>query len=275
MIGGVNLTVADGIPILLVILISIGYISVFLFLGIFVSTATKESSTSLVVSLLLWAFLVIIVPRIGGLISSKIITVPGSSEASNEASRQWSEAVRSYNSANPELAQTGLSGHWSPGEPLERAIVTADAWSKSYDDYRNAMINQVVLARNLTLISPAAVFQYGMESLACSGIFHYKSFFEQVLNFKLEQRQFLLDKYPLPLKWHWRAPNMSEEERDEMIDHAVNLKIDPDEIPKFNEKNPGIAEIIKRSLVYYVLLFLFAAVFFIAAFVKFLNYDVR
>lgn len=259
----------------LAFIFSVLYISVFLMLGLSISSLCKETSTSLVVSLLCWAILVIFIPRLGGLISSKITHIPRVEEVLNEAWSAREEAVQIYNDRNPHVSSSFMSGQWSPGEPLERALVAGDAWSEVMNEYRNKMVRQVEIAQYVTLISPTSCFQYGIETLTESGIHHYKRYFRQARDFRLATKQFLLDIYPLPLKWHRWDERIMEQEKTADEKKLGALKLDFESIPKFQEKRNSMDKLFATALPYFLILFLFNALFFTAAFVKFLRYDVR
>jgi len=274
-IGGIPISGEDWILIGLSFVFSITFISAFLMLGFLISAMTKQSTTSLVVSLLTWALIVIIIPRLGGLFSSKISPIPSYYLVRTNANEMETQAIENYNRENPDNRSASYSGHWSPGEPLERALVTSDAWSKAMDEYRNKMINQVEIARKLTLISPFSSFQYGLEALIESGIFHYKIFFQKIQDYKMSMRQYMIDKYPKPLKWHIYKENVPDEEREKARLELFNIKLDFESIPKFEEKRSPLNHLIMNSLTYFIVLFLFTVLFFAGAFVKFLKYDIR
>jgi len=271
--GGVPLQSRDFVVIGLSLLASIIYLSGFILLGLFVSGMTKNPASSLVISLLSWVILVIVIPGMGGLTASKTENLPSYERAREQATNAEVEAIRSYNGRNPE-ANVGYSGHWSPGEPLERAIVSADAWSESFDAYRNMMISQVEKARLLTLISPTAGYLAALESLSESGIVHYKWFLEQIREFKLTMRRSLFDVYPMPPKWCLNQ-NMTRQEMEREYKQLNDIKLSYENIPKFEEKRQGLMKVVSISLPYFLLLILFNIVFFVSAFVRFIRYDIR
>ena len=67
---------------------------------------------------------------------------------------------------------------------------------------------------------------------------------------------------------------MTPEERG-AIREKLRQPIDTASIPKYEERQSGLTEVINRALPYVLLLVLFGAVFFAGAFVSFLRYDVR
>ncbi|MFC1537809.1 ABC transporter permease [Candidatus Latescibacterota bacterium] len=272
--GTIPIMAADWGIVGLTYVLSVIYISIFLMLGIFISAQTRESVTSIVVALICWALLVIVIPRTGGLFASRVIDVPSWSDESARASRMQNEARSAYEENNPELKGTGISGHWSPGEPLERAIVMSDAWSGVVDTYQNQLINQVELARKLILVSPFVGFTNCIEKLTGSGIEHYKTFFNNVRDYKLVMRQSLLDQYTLPANWHSGNEKLRTPENRAKFDEVLK-PLDPDTVPQFQSKRADMVIMINEALLYIFLLILFNILFFAGAFVSFLRYDVR
>jgi len=173
------------------------------------------------------------------------------------------------------MRNSGGSRYWSSGEALENGIVKADGWSRSFDDYRNRMIYQVDLARKMTLISPFVCFTVCLEELTESGIVHYKRFFNQIRDYKLTMRQYLLDIYPVSTKWFSSDSSKSREENRALRNKIRNMTLDYESIPKFEEKRTEIGTLIYNALSSFLILVLFNILFFTASFVKFLRYDVR
>lgn len=272
--GGIAFASLDWIVILFSFILSLLYVSLFLLFGLFISSHTRESATTMVVSLLCWALLVIVIPRSGGFIATRIMKLPTWSKAQSDAYRSEEETKKSYDEKNPNVAKAGSSGHWSPGEPLERALVMSDAWSKVFDDYRSKMINQVELARKATMISPFASFSIGIETLTESGITHYKEFFRQIQDYRLVMRQHLLDIYSFPLKWHRWDPNQQTEEYKAKFEQMFK-PLDVNTIPQFEEKRLDLKILLNLTLPYLLFLVLFNVLLFAGAFVSFLRYDVR
>jgi len=272
-LGGTGFQSADWIRVMLSLVFIFLYLSCYLMIGLFISSRSNNSSTSLVAGLLVWAMFVVVIPGVSGMIASDMVKLPSREVALENAWSHWSDVIRKYNQENPET--TGASGHWSPGEPLERAILAADAWSEVMNDFRNRQIEQVSAARRVTFISPTAVFRSGLETMAESGIYHYLKFYKQVVDFGLTQRQFLLDHYPLASRWFFPfGKNPSPEDIDN-YSALSRIKISMDEVPQFQEKRLSLNENFYASLPYFALLFMFCIVFYVAAHISFQKYDVR
>lgn len=244
-----------------IVLLSILYISIFIALGLFVSSLTQTSSVSLILLLLIWAGFVVVIPKTGGLLASEIGKLPDAEAVSQRTGDAVREVLRRHRHAGG-----GFSRHWSPGEPLDRSVQVAEAQIAIYDEYRNRQIEQVKLAQNLTRLSPTAIYQIACESLANSGLKHYERFLAQAREYRRTLLRFTRDKYPYdPDSFH---------PQDEQFRKRLS-RVKFDEIPLFADKPPDISTAYADASWSILLLFLFNALFFIGAFLAFMRYDVR
>lgn len=101
---------ADWTRISLTVLVSLIYLATFVTLGLFVSSRTSASSTSLVLLLFLWVILVIVIPSSGGLIASGFYKLPSLSEIEEQKKTAVQAAYDEYkfkditsSSSNPKL----------------------------------------------------------------------------------------------------------------------------------------------------------------------------
>ncbi|MBN2415079.1 ABC transporter permease subunit [bacterium] len=274
-IGGIVLQAADITRILLSLALTFLYLSCYILIGLFISARSSSESTSLVAGLLIWALLVVVIPSTGGMIASDVVKIPTRETVYDRANTAWEEAVTSYNRDNPRISGASLSGHWSPGEPLERAIVAADAWSEVIEQFRNQQIRQVLTARAWTFVSPTAVYRSGIESAAETGIYHYRKFYRQAVDFKMTQRQFLYDHYPLPTRWFYRFGTEASPEDAAAYESLSRIPLSLRDVPVFREKRLSLADNVQASLPSFLLLFLFCALLYAAGHISFQRYDVR
>lgn len=255
-------------------LVSLMYLSVFISFGLCISSLTRESATSLIISLLCWTLFVVVVPRTGGFIASRLTGIPSWEEALTNADEMEGTAIKEYRLRNPEARNAGMSTYWSPGEPLEPALVMSDGWSKVFDEYRNRMITQVDFARAATLLSPFSCYSYCLEELTETGFSQYRSFYRRMLDFKLALRRHLFDVYPVSKRWWDGDRGMSRDEKQKMKE-KIRRPIDFASVPKFEEKRSGFGILLTNALPYGVLIIMFNVLFFAGTFVSFLKYDVR
>ncbi len=251
----------------MVTIISSVYVAGFVSLGIFVSSITRESATSLIVLLLSWAMLVIVIPGVGGIIASRAVNVPSVEQNIAEASRAWGQARDEYR-ARHRNAIVFRSSRWSPGENLAGPLAAYEAQNSVGEQYMDTMVRQVEVGQNTTRISPLGLYRHATEALAGTGIGHYESFMKQVRQYREFLRSVLLDKYPLdPHKHYGRGK--------EFMDAMSKVSFGLSDIPEFREDPISVEEGAKAAIWDIFFLSLFALLFFMGGVVTFLRYDVR
>jgi len=250
----------------LAVLLSGLYLSIFVLLGLFVSSRCRESATSLVVCLLTWALLVVTIPNLGGLLASGAVDLEGPEEVSDRAWKAYREARELYERQHEDPMAWVRSGNWSPGESLARAILADEARERVYMDYLARMLAQARIGRDLTRISPAAVYRYGMEALAGSGLEHFARFLEQGKRYREGLKDFLLEKYPASPEHPFSR---------EIGNKARAVSVVFEEIPQFQDRLRGVVEGVQDVMFDGLLLVLWGMVAFVGAYASFLRCDVR
>ena len=241
-----------------VVLFSVLYISVFATLGLFISCLTRSSSVSLVLLLLVWVCFVVFIPRTGGLLASRLAELPDEKTITRQASDTLHEIRKRYGEGR-------FSLYWSRGEPLTRSARIADAQQVIYNEYRQQQLHQVKLARNISRISPTAIYQIGCEALVGTGIKHYERFFKKAIKYRRSLLQFTYEEYPF-------NPNLFLEDADRQ--QLSELRISVDKIPKFDDIPSDFSTAFAEVSPDILLLFLFNIIFFLGAFLAFTRYDV-
>ena len=254
-------------------LVSIFYVAGFVSLGIFVSSVTRESATSLIILLLSWAMLVIVIPGVGGIITSRLVHVPSSEEVKTNGWAAADRAKDEYLSRHPEMRGIAFgSGWWSSAENLAGPMAKFEARNDVWEQYGDAMIRQIRIGQDVTRISPLGLYRHAAEALAGTGINHYDSFAKQVRHYRELLKGVLMDRYPLnPHEDYRRNNNLYGEFRDTM--DKVEFKLS--DIPEFHEKPIAVEEASKKVIWDVFLLALFSIVLFMGSVVAFLKYDVR
>ncbi len=250
----VSLGGVDWSKIAIVTGLSFVYISIFAFLGLLISSLARNSATSLIALLLVWAILVILIPSSGGLLASRLVEIPDQGRMYAQAMRAvWDAAI-----SHPDRSGSP-SFNWSPGESLPRAIAMSNAWGKVFYGYISQLIRQVKLARKITRVSPKAIYEYACEGVAGTGLSHFESFFGQVR------------RYQEDLLWFVQT----EAKKGDDDKNLSELKVDFDAVPKFEDKPLPILETLGEMQLDVLLLFLFNVILFMGAYLSFLRYDVR
>ena len=152
----------------LIILLSLIYISVFFGLGVFISVVTQKASTSLILSLMLWAVLILAVPSTAVLVSKRAVDAPSTQEV-----RLKKQAIRQ--TANIEtmrkLDENSIS------DPEERQKLRDESWKrikaehKKLDDEHKLKLRHLVsVTKDISRISPSSSYVFAVTTLARTGI---------------------------------------------------------------------------------------------------------
>ena len=158
------------------------YISVFIALGFLISTLVNNASTSLVILLLIWVIWVILVPSMLGTIMSGCLNLPS-------IRRGPSPVYFSHNGLQERYEARGLKDEAptrerppTPATRLWAEFLNEEAreGARLHRAYLNAQINQIQIAREFNRISPTAIAQYAIESLAGTGFQRHLNFLKNV-----------------------------------------------------------------------------------------------
>ena len=265
--GNVALGVSDWARIGIMVAISFIYISLFIGLGLAISSRIARSSTSLLVLLLIWVLLVVLVPNTLGCVVSTLRKVP----SQREFKEQRDAAMGEFRKSMDDLFKYG-----SPTQP-EPDIKAIELWAdyvtarletetRLSDEHLAAQFAQVQLARQiLRAASPATIYNYVMESLAGTGFARHRQFVQAAQRYRGQFVDFI--------KTTDRADADSHHLyylKEGLSDKPVNFE----SVPRFVEST-SISAAIGSSLTELGLLVLLSAVFFLAGYVMFLRCDVR
>ena len=281
-----NVTIISGsewLKILVVVILSLLYLSIFVFLGIFVSSRTSRSANCMVVLLLVWVSLVILIPSLGRTVSNMFSKTPTRVELNrklDESERQIWDNFEKFG----KNAGTSLSDPNDPRMNLPARARLYNALSNTengvIEDHHNKMMAQALTGRNFTCISPTAVYQRASEAIAGVGIARCADLFRQVKRYQMNLREFIRSRDaedPESRHLIFDEDIFHEDDSSDSFDWKTISKraVDFDIVPKFQERDLALGESLKLAIWDVGLLILFNLVFFAAAFVSFLRYDVR
>lgn len=270
-LGGVPL-IGHGyeMNILLFLVISILYLSVFVLLGTLVSSLTIKSASSIVILLFIWVILVIVVPGFGRIASEQLVDVPTRAEVD----RQFTEAYKQIWSNPSKFGKN--AGNWGSGvdvnPPARAALFNAitDARNQIRENYMNKIVAQIETGRNLTRISPTAMYQYASEAIIGTGVMRFKSLYQQLKRYKEILKDFLIDKD----KEDPNSLHLLAEGRQHIRIFSAK-PVDFNAIPKFEEKNVSVGKALKSALWDVAFLAILNLFFCLAVYAAFLRADVR
>jgi len=154
----VDMKAQDWAKVGLFLLGSVIYLAVFFSLGLFISCLTHRSSTSLVISLFVWAMLVFLIPNLGNILARQLVQIPTVQQL--ELQRRHIQ-IRTYIEVNR------LQDWPERKKAIERANSEREMLA---EDYRNRFNRLVKVSKNITRISPAAAFTFLATDITGTGM---------------------------------------------------------------------------------------------------------
>jgi ABC-type transport system involved in multi-copper enzyme maturation permease subunit len=259
-----------------IVVLSFLYLSIFVFLGLFVSTRTARSSISMAALLLIWVVLIILIPSLGRVCSDRLIHSPDVEEfdrAKSEAIRRVDDDMSAGKFGERAGARTSNIKECNPPARARYANAGADAMNRVIEELHNRMVAQAIVGRNLTCISPAVIYQRASEAIAGVGINHCVNLFQQIKQYQVQLKDYIRDRdREDPDSLHL----LFDEENSVAEWNAISKRsVSFDSVPKFQERDLALGRSLKLAIWDIGLLVLFNLVFFTASFVSFLRYDVR
>jgi ABC-type transport system involved in multi-copper enzyme maturation permease subunit len=141
----------------LFLLSSVIYLAVFFSLGLLISCLTHRSSTSLVISLFVWAIFVFIIPNLGHILARQLVRIPTVQQL--ELKLEQSSIKRRFERHRVDDSQY---------RRIDNRIRAEN--EKFLEDYRNRFNRLVKVSQNITRISPAAAFTFLATDIMGTGM---------------------------------------------------------------------------------------------------------
>jgi ABC-type transport system involved in multi-copper enzyme maturation permease subunit len=280
----------------LILLAALIYISLFVCLGILISSRHQSSSSSILTSLVVWVLLVLVIPNISPYIASFIRPIPSPIKVSREIFRltqderdvlgrkrekeKRAELLKAYLVLNSLAGmskaeiQAAIKNDPSFGRAfaiLDREI--AAAWQEAnaiqgakakvlQDDLERKQRAQTGLSTVLSMLSPLADFTYLATDLSNTGI-RNRNHFEMLR--KAWDRSFeeYSDKRIEALK------------KDNPAMDVWNTAVVVSDMPRFKYREESLAARIEEVLPQFAVLIISGLAVFSAAYVSFIRYDPR
>ncbi|MFC2160568.1 ABC transporter permease [Acidobacteriota bacterium] len=257
--------------VVLFLFVSLVFLSLFLLIGMTVSSIFSQSVTSAVTLLFIWIFVAFVIPATGNLIANQFYSIPKKGEIEKRIREAQNEIYET------KYKDSG-AGSWN-GDPFAEFVPLRAQWSSDimnvrnqiYDDYINQMVNQVEKTKWMTRLSPVSVFQYLTEEIAGTGVNRFENFFKQSNRFKQILYDFVEEK----------------DRPDEKSPHFLTLPLttgsagisrNPVEyasMPQFNEEFPQLKDNLSLIIIDLAILLILGLLFFILGYFFMVRYDKR
>lgn len=242
--------------VLLVLLVACLYVAAFFNIGLFVSTVTVRSSTSLMISLLVWVLFILVIPHMAP-VTAKILEPTPPLESVRAEKKAIDEEI------GLKIGQIMASGQLNYGqsaqdamEKLEREGTRRKAkWDQYYAD---SVKHQMRLAKTFGRLSPSACWTYSALAMTRTGPAAFdalqsarKTLATDFENFRRELR------------------DRGRAQKENWADFI------PEEVPALQVRMVPLGEAVNRALNDILILTILNVVFFMLGFMSFLRYDVR
>ncbi len=272
--GSINFTGEEWIRLGFVLLASLLYISIFLMLGLLVSSRANRSTTALMMLLFIWVVVVLAVPKVSMIISSKVCDVPSAQEIQSQKDTTMTQVMadgqkkiqkyfqeKSPDMSKPEIRAKAME-HIS--DMQEEMFNSINAKKGEIDaEYEAKKAAQFQLASRISRISPASVYTYASTNLARTGFDRQQRFLKAARVYQVGFIQYFNDLMRRMIKDGIRG------------DDANEIKFDLNQLPALEFREASLAESWNSAMADFLILFLLLTCLFMIAYVGFVRSDVR
>jgi len=250
------------------------YLAVFFALGLFVSSLCHRSATSFIVLLMIWVLVVTIIPRLSVTAAERLRPYESyttlQTRAFREISAQRRELMERFQdpqewvrAMNEGRLAAYFAEIFSDQASLQQEIM--DRYNRQYERQQSA---QITLAETLSRsLSPTSAMSFAVQNLAGTGWARQEEYVRQLREFQDEFRDYVLGQVA-----QTEVRNFSTFQEDMFLNESLDVSM---ESINFEFREESLATVLDRSLWDIAVLVLLTIVFFTAAFLAFLRYDVR
>jgi len=202
------------------------FLSIFVWLGLWMSAATSRSVTSLSLLLLVWTFIVILSPSLGGMVAQRFHHVSGQADYDRKFQQFVNEALRKAPAAYSDYYAGKQSEQgW---KDIEQFFETQNTVMEGMVVSRfNELLGQAETADRFNFFSPYGAFRQSVERLSNTGLSYHKKFFDASLRYRHTLASFIKE-----------TDLRDQESSHRLIPFPGMLSIstkplDPNQIPRF------------------------------------------
>jgi ABC-type transport system involved in multi-copper enzyme maturation permease subunit len=305
-------SLSDWGRIILLLLASLLYFTVFVFIGLLVSARLKSSITSVIVCLFFWVFFVFIIPNMAVYLAEglkKVQSYDNLQYALQDLDEGYGKKCHEYSQT---LEQPKWGAYWNYIGGRDGSLLIGGTSKSQMErhrrlheyteplriDYANkkwaiqktyldSLDEQRNLAETISVVSPSEVFRLICASLCRTGADNHHRFMEGTRRYRNEFIDFYRDNKILS-SFIYFTPVPPEEflTADEIMRHdnkedlpGRNYKeygyLDVSDMPVFQWKTPNVLTDVKDGLSKLAALIIISIMLFYLSFLSFIRYDVR
>ena len=280
MLPGVQLTDTEAYRLGFICLAFVVYVGAFTCLGLLGSTVTQRASTSFVVLLGFWVFVVVVVPRLSliaadgirpaistyELEADKAAVTKANMEKARAAIMDWEQAYEDstgrrwyMNSGGKEARERFQRWAWDELSGSASAIEHAHLDR----EFQNRYDARLKMAVSMAALSPAFAFNDATVQLAGSGLGRQRRFLSTFSEFRTEH-----------IEWFGRTSTRTNLQRSNPEKHG-KYRWDISDMPRLLYQEAWPDEEIRAALIHIAALVAWALLFLVGAYLAVLRYDPR
>jgi ABC-type transport system involved in multi-copper enzyme maturation permease subunit len=231
------------------------YLSIFAFLGLFISSLVSRSSVVLLILLSVWILLVIVVPNISGILSDKLARVPSEFQTARQVGPILQEQIWArIDKVRERIKQGELTDETAIKKETDSAYEQGQEDVRNhYALYENAVKRRVNVARNLSRLSPTALFHFASESLADTGPRREERFLRDAQAFSGIYDSYILEKVGRLVgtsPWSFGSGvTINGKYIDISSPYPEEYQGDKSDFPQFAESRPNLAGNMQEAFV--------------------------
>lgn len=269
LVGQIELSAQDWARIGMFLLLSGFYITLFLSLGLWLSTLTHRPTASMVLAVMVWVVSIVVIPGVGTLLIQRIRKIPTENEVGRKASAVWDQIEKEFN--NKQSVWRGREMAKGDNYDMEKVSTVAQNKRKHlqeeiWEDYLRQKFAQARTVRRISSVSPSGLFNYGAESVNGTGVLCDEALVQQAHQYRTTVVDWI------------RARDAADSESPHLCFQPGYLSLKPftaSSFPRFEYHPPTVAEGLRDALWRISLLAAETLVMLFAAVMAFQRYDVR
>ena len=154
------------VRILLILLISLGYVALFFFVGLLISALTRHAETAVLILLIIWTIGTFVISSVSGLVANQLVKIPSQKQIDTEKFKRAREIEDEVEQVNPSNSFIAGYGKWH----RKAQPTIAEALQEIEERYAILRQKRLVLSQVLTRLSPVSAYIYATTGLAQTGI---------------------------------------------------------------------------------------------------------
>jgi ABC-type transport system involved in multi-copper enzyme maturation permease subunit len=253
----------------LFLLLSAFYITLFLCLGLWLSTLTHRPTASMVLAVMVWVISIVVIPGAGALLVQQIRKLPTQNEVAERSGKIWDQVNSEFN--NKSSVWRGRDMGKPDNYEFEKVSIVAKNKRKHlqeeiWEDYLRQKFVQARTVRTISSISPSGLFEFGAESVNGTSVLCDEALVEQAHQYRNTVEEWI------------RQRDLADAESPHLCFQPGYLSLaslQTASVPRFTYHEPSVADGLRDALWKVVLLSAETLVMLFAAVLAFQRYDVR